>query len=108
MWYTQPDGLAMGALLAVILANLRMKTFEKSLQKSNEGRENKTPELKVRCFDFNRRVTHRGNESSANQANIGFMQNAKVSLTRSRRTCRKFDGSTPIVHKKLRHRTHRN
>ena len=29
MWYTQSDGLAMGALLAVILANLWMKSFEK-------------------------------------------------------------------------------
>ena len=60
IWYTQSDGLAMGASIAVILANLWMKPFEKSLQKSNEGRENKAPELKGRCFDFNRRVTTEG------------------------------------------------
>ena len=36
MWYTRSDGLAMGASLAVILANLWMKSFEKSLQKPKE------------------------------------------------------------------------
>ena len=30
MWYTQLDGLAMGASLAVFLADLWMKSFEKS------------------------------------------------------------------------------
>ena len=39
MWYTQSDGFAMGASLAVILANLWMKSFKKSLQKTKrEGR----------------------------------------------------------------------
>ena len=41
VWYTQSDGLAMGASLAVVLANLWMKTFKKSLQKPNAGREKK-------------------------------------------------------------------
>ena len=40
--YTQWEGLAMGASLAVILAKLWMKSFETPLQKPKEGRENKT------------------------------------------------------------------
>ena len=49
----------MGASLAVILANLWMKSFEKALQKPNDGRENKTPDTKVICIDCNRCVTLR-------------------------------------------------
>ena len=60
MWYTQSDGLAMGASLAVILANLWMKSFEKSLQKPRKGREIKTPDTKVICVDCNRCITFRG------------------------------------------------
>ena len=60
MWYTQSDSLAMGASLAVILANLWMKSFEKSLQKPKKGKEIKTPDTKVICIDCNRRVTFRG------------------------------------------------
>ena len=61
MWYIQLDGLAMGALLAVTLANLLMKIFlEKFLQKPDEGRENKAPEVKGMCIDCNRRVILRG------------------------------------------------
>ena len=60
MWYTQSDGLAMGASLAVILAILWMKSFEKSLQKPKKGREIKTPDTKVICIDVNQRVTFRG------------------------------------------------
>ena len=59
MWYTQSDGLAMGASLAVILANLWMKSFKKSLQKPKGGREIKTPDTKVICIECNRRVTFR-------------------------------------------------
>ena len=59
MWYTQSDGLAMGALLAVILVILWMKSFEKSLQKPNGGRENKTPDTKL-CMNCNRRAIFRG------------------------------------------------
>ena len=47
MWYTQLDGLAMGASLAVLLENLWMKSFEKSLQKQNERRQNKTSDTKL-------------------------------------------------------------
>ena len=47
MWYTQTDGLAIGASLAVILANLWMKSFKKSLQRPNEGRESVTFEGKA-------------------------------------------------------------
>ena len=60
MWHTQSDGLAMGASLTVILANLWMKSFEKSLQRPNEGSENKTHDPKVICIDCNTRVTFRG------------------------------------------------
>ena len=60
MWYTQSDGLAMGASLGVILANLLIKYFEKTLQKPKKGREIKTPDTKVICIDCNRRVTFRG------------------------------------------------
>ena len=60
MWYTQSDVLARGASLAVTLANLWMKSFEKSLQKPKEGREIKTPDTNVLCIDFNRRVPFRG------------------------------------------------
>ena len=60
MRYTQSDGLAMGASLAVILANLWMKSFEKSLQKPKEGKEIKTPDTKVVCIVCNRRFTFRG------------------------------------------------
>ena len=60
LWYTQSDGLAMGASLAVILANLWMKYFGKTLQKPNEGRENKTPDRTVICIDCNRRATFQG------------------------------------------------
>ena len=59
MWSTQSDGLAMRSSLAVILANLRMKSFEKFLQEPQEGRENKTPDTKVISIDCNRRVTLR-------------------------------------------------
>ena len=38
MWRTQLNGLAMGASLAVILANLWMKSCEKFLQKPKKGR----------------------------------------------------------------------
>ena len=62
IWYTQSDGLAMGASLAVNFSNFWMKSFENSLQKPNEGRENKSPQ---------------GQESSANHAEIGFMQKSK-------------------------------
>ena len=60
MWYTQSDGLEMGASLAVTLANMWIKSFEKSLQKPKKGREIKTPHTKVMCIDCNRRVTFRG------------------------------------------------
>ena len=60
MWYTQSEGLAMGASLAVTLANLWMRSIEKSLQKPKKGREIKTPDRKVICIDYNRRVTFRG------------------------------------------------
>ena len=50
----------MAASIVVILANLWMNSFEKSLQKPKEGREFKTPDTKVICIDCIRRVTFRG------------------------------------------------
>ena len=41
-----------------------------------------------------------GKESSANRAKTGFRQNDKVSVTRSKKTCRKLYESVPIVQKK--------
>ena len=105
MWYTQSDGLAMGASLAVILANFWMKSFEKSLQKPKKGREIKTPDTMVTCIDCNRRVTFRGKESSANSAKTGFIQNAILSLTHNIRPSRKLFGSIPIAQKKVEKRT---
>ena len=75
MWYTQSGGLARPTSLVVIFANLWMKSFEISLQKPNEGWENKVPDTKVICIDCNRRE-EKG--SSANHAKTGFMQNAKL------------------------------
>ena len=60
IWHTQSDGLTMCASLVVILENLWIKSFEKSLKKPNEGRENKTPDTKVICIDCNGRVTFQG------------------------------------------------
>ena len=59
MKYTQSDGLAMGASLPAILSNLWMKPYEKLLQKPNEGRERKTPEVK--SFVDDRVYTVKGN-----------------------------------------------
>ena len=43
IWYLQSDGLAMGASLAVILANVRMKSFEASLQKPQLRKKSPDP-----------------------------------------------------------------
>ena len=72
IWYTQSHGLAMDASLAVILSNLSMKSFEKSLQKPKEGREVKTPDTKVICIDYNRRVTFRGKEVECESCKNSF------------------------------------
>ena len=108
MWYTQSDGLEMGASLAVILANLWIKSFKKPLQKPNEGRENKTPDTKVTCIDCNRRVTFRGKGVDCESCKTGFIQNAKMSLTQSIRPCRTLFGFVPIGRKKVQKRTRRN
>ena len=72
MWYTQSDGLAVGASLAVNLANLLMKYFEKSLQKPKKGREIKTPDTKVICIDCNRRFIFRGKRVECESCNNWF------------------------------------
>ena len=72
IWYTQLDGLAMGASLAVILENLWMKFFEKSLQQPKKGREIKTPDTKVICINCNRHVTFRGKGVDCESCNNWF------------------------------------
>ena len=77
MCYTQSDGLAMGASLAVILANLWMKSFEKSLQRPNEGRENKIPDMKGMCTDCKRIVRFRGKGVESESCKTGFMKKSQ-------------------------------
>ena len=60
IWYEQSDGLAMGASLAVILANVWMKSFEASLQKPELSENFSRSDQNRKCKDSNRRVTFRG------------------------------------------------
>ena len=60
----------MDASLAINLANLRKRTFEKSLQKLDEGGKIKTPALNV-----TNALLSRPKALSANQVNTGFLQN---------------------------------
>ena len=60
IWYVQLDGLAMGASLAVILANVWMKSFEASLQKTELSKNTSRSDQNGRCKDCNWRVTFRG------------------------------------------------
>ena len=59
-WYEQSDGLAMGASLAVILANVWMKSFESSLQKPKLNENISRSDQNGKCKDRKRRVTFRG------------------------------------------------
>ena len=70
--YYKSSGLAMGASLGSILANLIINFFKKSLQKQNEGREHKTADTKVICIDCNRRVTFRGKEVESESCKYWF------------------------------------
>ena len=58
--YVQSDGLAMGASLAIILANVGMKSFEESLQKPELSENFSRSDQNGKCKDCNRRVTYRG------------------------------------------------
>ena len=58
--YVQSDGLAMGASLAVILANVWMKSFEASLQKPELNENISSSGQNGKCKDCNQRVTFRG------------------------------------------------
>ena len=60
IWYVQSDGPAMGASLAVILANVWMKSFEASLQKPELSENFSRSDQNGKCKDCNRRVTYRG------------------------------------------------
>ena len=86
MLYTLSNGLAMVSLLEVILANLWMKSFEKSLQEPNEERENKPPDRKRFASIITDSLLSEGKQLSSNHVKPDFMQKAKVSVTRSRRT----------------------
>ena len=100
LWYTQWDGLAMGASLVKILANFWMKSFGRSFQRPNEGQQNSWHENNVHWLlptrYFSRKKSH---------AKTGFTQNSRVSMTRCRRTYRKLYGSIPIVQKNVPQRT---
>ena len=106
MWYTHSDGLALGASLAVILANWWMTSFEKFFQKPNEGRENKNPGIKGMCIDCNQRVIFRGKRVDCKSCENWFQ--AKFQISQIKRKYRKLYGPVRIVRKKVQQRTHRN
>ena len=60
IWYAQSEDLAMGASLAVILANVWLKSFEASLQKPELIENFSRSDQNGKCKDCNRRVTYRG------------------------------------------------
>ena len=60
IWYVQSDGLAMGASLAVTLANVWMKSFEASLQKPEFNENISISDQNGKCKECNRRLTFRG------------------------------------------------
>ena len=57
IWYVQSGGLAMCASLAGILANVRMKSFEASLQKPELSENISRYDQNGKSKDCNRRVT---------------------------------------------------
>ena len=80
-WYCQKDGLAMGASLAVILANLWMKSREPQLNLQ-------TPKCKTykqfsTCRNCKHRVTARSRVLSVKFAIDGSTQNVSKSVTRN-------------------------
>ena len=60
IWYVQSNGLAMDASLAVILANVWMKSSEASLQKLELIENFSRSDQNGKCKDCNQRVTYRG------------------------------------------------
>ena len=60
IWYVQSDGLAMGASLAVLLANVWRTSFDASLQKPEHSENFSRSDQNGKCSDCNRRVTFRG------------------------------------------------
>ena len=74
MFCKQSDGSAIVDSLAVILANLWMKNFEKALQNPNGGWENNTPDKNGISFDCNQGVLlSEGKQPSANCVKIGYI-----------------------------------
>ena len=99
-WYAQTDGLAMGASLAVILASLWINESEKSLQKPNEGMENKIPDIRKVCIGNT--LLREEKELSASHVKTGSMQNFQVSITNIEyNKLQVIDGSGPIVQKNV-------
>ena len=58
MWYTQKDGLAMGASLAVILANFWMKEFEPVLRKDIPKIYKPMEDLNGICPECRKKITY--------------------------------------------------
>ena len=58
-WYVQKDGLAMGASLAVILANLWLKQYETALSRDIPEMFLPEKDLNGICPDCNKKVTYR-------------------------------------------------
>ena len=82
MLYVQSDSFAMDASLALILANLWMKSSGKSLKNPIEGKENKVPGMKGMCTDCKRRVTLRGKGVECKTCKNWF--HAKVTMTQQK------------------------
>ena len=97
IWYEQSDGLAMGASLAVILANVWMKSFEASQQKPELSENFSRSDINGKCKDCNRRVTYRGKGVECESCKTGFMQDAKKYRMRNTPTCRILFGFVLIA-----------
>ena len=93
--------------LAVIVAKLWMKSLKNCLQKTNDGRENKTLTRRESSLIVTDALPSEGKQSIDNHAKTGFKQNDKLSLARSIGTYRKFSGPVPIVQKNVQPRRHR-
>ena len=58
-WYIQRDGLAMGAFLAVIFANLCLKQYETALSRDIPEMFLPEKDLNGICLEHNKKVTYR-------------------------------------------------
>ena len=72
IWYVQSDGLAMGASLAVILANVWLKSFEASPQKPELSKNFSRSDQNGKCKDCIRRLTFRGRGVECESCKLWF------------------------------------